>query len=155
MGITLTIERPIVRTDARTAVSDRRTFKRTILEEGILDNEKGTKVEKEDGYTRYYYPLSGIIEEISSVSGPKVTFRFDHEAFKRIEKENPLAAAVFYRYNRELFKGNGKSCDIGYISTLHNIDFEKAKLTICEIERDVLHIVGMGDTQRRQTSLTL
>jgi hypothetical protein len=139
----------MTRADARTAVFDRRICKRTVLDEGILDSEKGTKVEKEDGYSRYYYPLSGIIEEISAMAGPKVTFRFDRETFRRVEKENPLAAAIFYRYNRELFEGNGKSCDMRYISTRYNIDLEKAKQMICEVERDVLRIVGTGDTRRR------
>ena len=143
----------MARADARTAVSDRRTFKRTVLDEGILDGEKGTRVEKEDGYSRHYYPLSGIIEEMGAMTGPKVTFRFDRGAFKRVEKENPLAAAVFYRYNREMFHGEGNSCDMRYVSTLHNIDLERAKQMICEVERDVLHIVGMGDVQRRQTGL--
>ena len=144
------MERPMAtRVDARTALSDRRILARTVLDEGILNSEKGIKVAKEDGYARYYYPLSGIIEEISAIAGTKMTFRFDREAFKRVEKENLLAAAIFYRYNRELFEGYGKSCDIRYISTLYNIDFEKAKQTICEIERDVLRIVGMSDSRRQ------
>jgi hypothetical protein len=137
------------RADARTAMSDRRTFKRTVLAEGIRDNEKGTKVVKEDGYSRYYYPLSGIIKEVNAIAGQKITFRFDREAFKRIEKENPQAATIFYRYNQELFEENGKSCDMRYISTLYNINLEKMKQMVCEVERDVLRIVGMGDTRRQ------
>jgi len=114
------------------------SFRKHLLSEGIIRSDKGIRVEKEDGYIRCYYPDSETIEEISSY-GTKVRFSFSMDDFRKLESKNPRAAAIFYRYNAELF--GTKSCDINYLINLYNFPAEQIKTELCAAEREVLKII--------------
>ncbi len=116
-------------------------FKGHVMEEEIIKS-KGIKTIKENGYVRYYYPSSGVIEEISS-TGLKVRFLFDKDAFKRLEDKNPRAAAIFYKYNAEIFES--ASCDITHLAKLYDSTLERIRAELYEAEREVFknfHIIS-------------
>jgi hypothetical protein len=114
------------------------SFRKHLLSEGIIRSDKGIRVEKEEGYIRCYYPDSEMIEEISS-NGTKVRFSFSMDHFRKLESKNPRAAAIFYRYNAELF--GQKSYKISDIARLYNISIEDIKAELYNAEKEVLKII--------------
>ncbi|VVB73928.1 Uncharacterised protein [uncultured archaeon] len=119
-------------------------FRNLVMEEGVLKADGAVRKDKEEGYTRCYYPDSDVIEEIGP-TGIKVRFAFDRSAFKRLEREEPKKAAVFYRYNAEMF--GSVSCDIAYLVRLYGTTPSQVKEELCGAEREVLKIKGI--TQQR------
>ena len=117
------------------------SFRRHTLIEGIIKSDKGIKVEKEKGYIRCYYPASEMIEEISS-NGTKVRFSFNMNEFRKLENKNPRAAAIFYRYNAELF--GSVSCSMSYLVRLYGSTAEQIGSELCTAEREVLKIIDIN-----------
>jgi len=116
-------------------------FRRFAMGEGILKADGAIRKDKGEGYFRHYYPEGGIIEEIGP-TGIKVKFSFDRVAFSRLEREEPRKAAVFCRYNAEMF--GSVPCDIAHLARLYESTPAQIKREIHEAERKVLRIISVN-----------